>query len=67
VQQSATKLEIASMKCGLQAGDELAAKDTAEHVDGKEEAAGRTDPSAMVRSQSPAARMQCIGGWKSNR
>ena len=52
VQQSAMKLEIASMKCGLQAGDELAAEDTAEHVDGEEEAAGRTDPAAMVRSQS---------------
>jgi WD40 repeat protein len=46
------KLEIASMKCGLQAGDELAAEDTAEHVDGEEEAAGGTDPAVTVWSQS---------------
>ena len=46
------KLEIAAMKCGLQAGDELAAEDTAEHVDGEEETAGRSDPAFMVLGQS---------------
>jgi len=27
------------MKCGLESGDKLAAEDTAEHLDGKEEGA----------------------------
>ncbi len=33
------ELECAGMKGGLESGDKLAAEDTAEHLDGKEEGA----------------------------
>jgi hypothetical protein len=46
------EVEIAGMKGGLQPGGELAAEDSAEHVDRQKEAAGGTDPAGMVRSQS---------------
>ena len=36
-QEVAVELELACMKGGLESGDKLAAEDTAEHLDGKEE------------------------------
>jgi hypothetical protein len=52
VAQAAVELEIACVKGGLQSGDELAAEDAAEHLDGQKEAAGGADPAGMIRSQS---------------
>ncbi len=40
------------MKGGLESGDKLAAEDTAEHFDGKEEGAARGDPAGVVRSET---------------
>ena len=40
------------MKGGLESGDKLAAEDTAEHFDGKEEGAARGDPAGVVRSEA---------------
>ena len=38
-QELSVELECACMKGGLESGDELAAEDTAEHLDGKKEGA----------------------------
>jgi hypothetical protein len=46
------ELEIAGVKGRLQAGDKLAAEEATEHTDGQKEAAGRTDPSGVIWSQS---------------
>src|SRR5271154_2657696 len=46
------ELECAGMKGGLESGDKLAAEDTAEHFDGKEEGAARGDPAGVVRSET---------------
>jgi len=46
------ELECAGMKGGLESGDKLAAEDTAEHFDGKEEGAARGDPAGVVRSEA---------------
>src|SRR6266702_540950 len=51
MQQTAVELKCAGMKGGLEPGDELAAEHAAEHLDREEEAAGRTDPSGVVRRQ----------------
>ena len=40
------------MKGGLESGDKLAAKDTAEHFDGQEEGAARGDPAGVIRSEA---------------
>ena len=40
------------MKGGLESGDKLAAEDTAEHFDGKEEGAARGDPAGVIRSET---------------
>ncbi len=40
------------MKGGLESGDKLAAEDTAEHLDGKEEGAARGDPAGAIRSKT---------------
>ena len=49
VQECSVEVEIAGMKGGLEPGDELAAEDAAENLDGHEEAAGRADPSSVIR------------------
>ena len=49
--QTAVELKCAGVKGGLEPGDELAAEHTAEHLDGEEEAARRTDPSGVIWSQ----------------
>ena len=46
------ELECAGVKGGLESGDELAAEDTAEHLDGKKEGAARGDPAGVVRSET---------------
>src|SRR5450432_2664343 len=46
------ELECAGVKGGLESGDKLAAEDTAEHFDGKEEGAARGDPAGVVRSET---------------
>ena len=50
--KASVELQIASMKGGLESGDELAAEDAAEHVNGQEESVGRTDPAGVIGSQS---------------
>src|SRR5580700_11622743 len=46
------ELECTGVKGGLEFGDKLAAKDTTEHFDGKEEGAARGDPAGMIRSET---------------
>ena len=46
------KLECAFAKCAPKSGDKLAAEDTAEHFDRKEEGAAGGDPAGVVRSES---------------
>jgi len=46
------ELECAGMKGGLEPGDKLAAEDTAEHFDGKEEGSARGDPAGAIRSDA---------------
>ena len=46
------ELECAGVKGGLESGDKLAAEDTAEHFDGKEEESARGDPAGVVRSET---------------
>src|SRR5271154_2721688 len=46
------ELECAGMKGGLESGDKLAAEDTTEHFDGKEEGSVRGDPAGMIRSEA---------------
>ena len=43
-QQAAVELELTSMEGATKSGDELAAEDTAEHADGKEEGTPGGDP-----------------------
>ena len=40
------------MKGGLESGDKLAAEDTAEYFDGKEEGSARGDPAGVIRSET---------------
>ena len=40
------------MEGGLESGDKLAAEDTAEHFDGKEEGSARGDPAGVIRSET---------------
>src|SRR5216684_4584435 len=46
------ELECAGMKGGLESGDKLAAEETAEYFDGKEEGAAGGDPAGVVRSET---------------
>ena len=46
------ELELAFAECGLETGNELAAEDTAEHLDGQEEGSARGGPARMVRRES---------------
>ena len=43
-QQAAVELELTAMEGVAKSGDELAAEDTAEHADGKEEGTPGGDP-----------------------
>jgi len=43
-QKLAEKLKLTSMECVAKPGDELAAKDAAEHADGQEEGSSGGDP-----------------------
>ena len=49
--QIAVELKCAGLKGGPEPGDELASEHAAEHLDRQKEAAGRTDPSRVVRRQ----------------
>src|SRR6266536_5058976 len=46
------KLECAFAECAPKSGDKLAAEDTAEHFDGKEEGAAGGDPAGVVWSEA---------------
>src|SRR6266852_6151993 len=46
------ELECAGMKSILESSDKLAAEDTAEHFDGKEEGSARGDPAGVVQSET---------------
>src|SRR6266498_2466902 len=46
------ELECAGLKGGLESGDKLAAEESAEHFDGKEERSARADPAGVVRSKT---------------
>src|SRR5713226_7889024 len=46
------ELECPGLKSSLESGDKLAAEDTAEHFDGKEERAAGGDPAGVVRSEA---------------
>src|ERR1700730_15236197 len=46
------ELECTRMIGGLESGDKLAAEDTAEHFDGKEEGAARGDPAGVIRTEA---------------
>ena len=46
------KLECAFAECAPKSDDKLAAEDTAEHFDGKEEGAAGGDPAGVVRSEA---------------
>jgi len=50
VQQAAVELERSVLECCLKPGNELAAEDTAEHLDGQKERPARADPTSMIRS-----------------
>ena len=45
------ELECAGLKGGLESGNKLAAKDTAEHFDGQEEGSARGYPAGAIRSE----------------
>src|SRR6478672_2191418 len=49
--QTAVELKCAGLKGDLEPGDELTSEHSAEYLDGQKEAAGRTDPSGVVRRQ----------------
>jgi len=46
------ELECAGLKGALEPGDKLAAEDTTEYLDGKEERSARADPAGVVRSEA---------------
>ena len=49
------ELECAGMKGGLESGDKLAAEDTTEHFDRKEEGSARGDPAGVIRSEAASS------------
>ena len=46
------ELECPGLKGSLESGDKLAAEDTAEHFDGKEERAAGGDPAGVIWSEA---------------
>ena len=46
------ELECAGLKGGLESGNKLAAKDTAEHFDGQEEGSARGYPTGVIRNEA---------------
>src|SRR5260370_9181590 len=46
------EMECGGVKGGLEAGGKLAAEDTTEHFDGKEEGSARGDPAGVVQSET---------------
>jgi hypothetical protein len=50
------ELECAGMKGGLESGDKLAAEDTAEHFDGKEERAAGGIPAGVIWSEAASGK-----------
>ncbi len=50
--EMAVELELAFAERGLETGNDLAAEDTAEHLDGQEESSARGGPARMVRRES---------------
>ena len=53
------ELECAGLKGGLESGNKLAAKDTAEHFDGQEEGTACGYPAGMIRSEAANACPEC--------
>lgn len=46
------ELECAGLKGGLESGNKLAAKDTAEHFDGQEEGSAQGYPAGVIRNEA---------------
>ena len=55
-QEVAVELEGTCMERVPESGDELAAEDTAEHLDGKKEGAVGGDPAGVIRSQTASGK-----------
>ena len=53
-----------ALEGALESGDELAAEDTAEHFDGKEEGAARGDPAGVIRSETAGGKHAVDMGMK---
>src|SRR6516225_1176397 len=51
-QEMSVELECAGLKGGLESGNKLAAKDTAEHFDGQEEGSARGYPAGVIRNEA---------------
>jgi hypothetical protein len=51
-QEESVELECAGAKGGLESGNKLAAKDTAEHFDRQEEGLAGRDPAVAIRSEA---------------
>ena len=56
------ELELAFAERRLQTGDELAAEDTSEHLDGKEEGASGRDPAGVIGCEA-ASRDDAVDMW----
>src|SRR6266550_3238366 len=58
------ELECPGLKGSLESGDKLAAEDTAEHFDGKEERAAGGDPAAVLWSEAAGGQhdVDIVGG-----
>ncbi len=54
------------VECCLEPSDELATKDTAEHLDGQEEAAAGVDPMRMIGSQAAGGKNTVDMGMKTS-
>ena len=52
VRQAAVELKLTTMEGVAETGDELAAEDTAEHADGKEEGTRCGDPTGVIRCEA---------------
>ena len=52
VRQAAVELKLTTMEGVAETGDELAAEDTAEHADGKEEGTPCGDPTGVIRCEA---------------
>src|SRR5208282_2209264 len=58
------ELECTGVIGGLESGDKLAAEDTTEHFDGKEEGSARGDPAGVVRSETAGGQHAVDMGMK---